>query len=72
MKDVILTFFGIVLLYSLLFNEKETVAPSSEINYSLETPAPSFFVQPDSSVFYFHTENNMNNLSDNYLFFKSL
>ncbi|MDR2144941.1 MAG: hypothetical protein LBE91_00570 [Tannerella sp.] len=70
MKDVILTFFGIVLLYSLLFNGKESVTPSGEINHRQENPTPHFYLPSDSSDFhlYFYTENSAKNLSANYLF----
>jgi hypothetical protein len=52
MKHVILTFFGIVLLYSLFFNDKKRTAPAEKMNYLYENASPvspGMFFIPDSS-----------------------
>jgi len=52
MKHVILTFFGIVLLYSFFFNDKKHITSGEKMNYLYENASPtspSMFLMPDSS-----------------------
>jgi hypothetical protein len=49
MKQVLLTFFGIVLLYSLVFNDKKRVTPAEKLNYLYENSSPDPSFVPDSS-----------------------
>ncbi|MDR2385537.1 MAG: hypothetical protein LBD80_07770 [Tannerella sp.] len=50
MKHVLLTFIGILLLYSLIFNERKSVAPAEKINYLHENSSPVMYFRPDSSL----------------------
>ncbi|MDR0835039.1 MAG: hypothetical protein LBN11_00455 [Tannerella sp.] len=48
MKPVLLTFIGIVLVYSLMFNDKKSTMPAEKINYLYENTSP-MLLMPDSS-----------------------
>jgi hypothetical protein len=49
MKHVLLTFFGIILFYSLVFNDKESVSPAEKMNYIHENSSPNLYFMSDSS-----------------------
>jgi hypothetical protein len=50
MKQLILTFFAVVLCYSLFFDRKERLPHIDEINYTIQTEAYDSFIcnMPDS------------------------
>ena len=53
MKQLIITFFAVVLCYSLFFDRKERQTHVDEINYTIQTEAHDSFLHqiPDSIYF---------------------
>lgn len=53
MKQLILTFFAVILCYSLFFDRKERATHVDEINYTIQTEAhDSFLYKMSDSIFF--------------------
>ena len=62
MKQLIFTFFAVVLCYSLFFDKKQTPveAPVDEIKYMIEDASPIFYLHPDVSNTLMYNDLNPN------------
>lgn len=64
MKQLLFTFFAIVLCYSLFFDNEPSLSVVDELNYIYEDASPDVYMAKDTLGSYIYTYSVINNKTD--------